>query len=80
MQGVERVKRKILLLGGSGLVGRAIAAALQDEYQIIPTAGHHEPEGGYCLPIDDTAKLRNILERENPDTVISSLRGDFPAQ
>lgn len=80
MQGVERVKRKILLLGGSGLVGRAIAAALQDEYQIISTAGHHEPEGGYCLPIDDTAKLWNILERENPDTIISSLRGDFQVQ
>lgn len=71
---------KILLLGGSGLVGKAVTEALGANYLVIPAAGHHIPEGGYCLPIEDTELLTETLERENPDTVISSLRGDFGKQ
>lgn len=71
---------KVLLIGGSGLVGKAITAALQVDYQVIPTAGHHEAENGYCLPAEDPERLLEILEQENPDIVISSIRGDFQAQ
>ena len=38
------MKKKILLIGGNSLVGRSIAAGLEDNYQIIPTARHHVPE------------------------------------
>lgn len=71
---------KVLLIGGSGLVGKAIAAALQEDYQVISTAGHHEPENGYCLPVENPERLLQILERENPDIVTSSIRGNFQAQ
>ena len=72
--------KKILLLGSSGLVGKAIIEALGANYLVVPAAGHHIPEGGYCLPIEDTGLLLKTLERENPDIVISSLRGNFEAQ
>ncbi len=33
------MKERILLIGASGLVGRALDSALREAYQIIPTAG-----------------------------------------
>lgn len=71
---------KILLLGGSGLVGRTMAKALEETYQIIPAAGHHAPEGGYCLPAEEPERLAEVLRREDPEIVISAIRGDFQAQ
>ena len=49
--------QKILLLGASGLTGRALADALQERYQMIPAAGHQTPERGYCLPAEDPDRL-----------------------
>lgn len=74
------MRNKVLVIGGSGLVGNAIAAALQEDYQVIPTAGHHKAENGCCLSAEDPERLLEILEQENPDIVISSIRGDFQAQ
>lgn len=71
---------KILLLGSSGLVGRAMKKALEEDYQVIPAAGHSEPEGGYCLPAEKPEKLLEALEREDPEIVISTIRGDYQAQ
>ena len=72
--------KKVLLIGGTGLVGRAVKDSLSQEYHVTVTAGHHEVEGGYQLPAEDTDTLISILEKENPDIVISSMRGDFQAQ
>ena len=74
------MKEKVLLLGANGLVGRAVAAALREDYQIIPAAGHGMPEGGYCLPVEAPGRLAEVLEREAPEIVISSVRGDFGQQ
>jgi len=74
------MKNKVLLLGSSGLVGRAMKEALRDAYQVIPAAGHQVPEGGYCLPVEEPERLVNALDRENPEVVISSIRGNYPAQ
>ena len=74
------MKKKVLLIGGSGLVGQAVAEALEDEYQIILTAGHHEPENGYRLAAEEADKLAEILIREEPDIVVSSIRGNYRAQ
>lgn len=74
------MKKKVLLLGSNGLAGRAINEALREEYQVIPAAGHHAPEGGYCLPVEEPGRLAETLERESPETVISAIRGDFRAQ
>lgn len=37
--------KKVLLLGGTGLVGRAIERNLRGVYQVVVTAGHHESDG-----------------------------------
>lgn len=69
-----------MLLGGDGLVGRSIAANLKDGYQIIPTAGHHDPESGYQLTVEEPDRLVEILAREDPEIVVSSVLGDYEAQ
>lgn len=74
------MKRKVLLLGATGLVGRAVAGGLGDGYEIVPAAGRHTPENGYRLAAEEPDALTEILARENPDIVISSIRGDYPAQ
>lgn len=74
------MNNKVLLIGASGLVGQAIASALRKDYQVIPTAGHHEAEHGYRLRADEPQRLLEILEQENPDIVISSIREDYQAQ
>lgn len=74
------MKKKVLLIGGSGFVGNTVAEALRKDYQIITTAGHKETKADYCLPAADTKLLIQILERENPKIVVSSIRGEFKAQ
>lgn len=74
------MKQKVLLIGGTGLVGSAIKDNLSQDYQVIITAGHREVEDGYQLRAEDTDYLLEILEKENPAIVISSIRGDFQAQ
>ncbi len=74
------MKQKVFIIGGTGLVGRAIKESLTQAYEVVVTAGHHEVEGGYQLPAEDLDALISILEKENPDVVISSMRGDFQAQ
>ncbi len=72
--------RKVLLIGGNGLVGQAIAKSLGDDFQIIPTAGHHVLENGYQLAVEEPNKLMEILLQENPEIVISSIRGNYQDQ
>lgn len=74
------MKRKILLIGGNSLVGQAVDEALKNDYQIVPTAGHHDPENGYRLTVEEPDKLEKILIQENPDIVVSSIRGNDQAQ
>lgn len=80
MRGDTKMKEKVLLLGANGLVGRAVAAALREDYQIIPAAGHGTPEGGCYLPVEEPGRLTEVLELEAPEIVISSIRGDFGQQ
>ena len=71
---------KILLLGSTSLVGHTLEEALRKDYRIIPAAGHQTPEGGYRLPVEAPQKLVSVLEEEDPEIVVSTLRGDFRAQ
>lgn len=74
------MEKKVLLLGSTGLVGRAVGNALREDYQIIPAGGHQRPEGGYCLPAEEPERLAAVLDRERPEIVISTIRGDFQQQ
>lgn len=72
--------QKVLLIGGTGLVGSAIHRSLRDVYNVVITAGHQDVEGGWKLAAEETERLLSILNKEDPDIVISSIRGDFRAQ
>ncbi len=72
--------RKLLLLGASGLAGQVMADALRETYRIIPAAGHRTPEGGYCLPAEEPDRLLEVLECEDPEIVVSTIRGNYQAQ
>lgn len=61
-------------------MGQSIMAGLDGDYQIIPTAGHHAPENGYQLMVEDPNRLAKILTYENPDIVISAIRGNYQSQ
>lgn len=74
------MRKKVLLIGGNSLVGQAIASGLGGDYQVIPTAGHHAPENGYQLMAEEPERLAEILDHENPEIVISSIRGNFQSQ
>lgn len=74
------MRKKVLLIGGNSLVGQSIVSGLDDNYQIISTAGHHAPENGYQLRVEEPDKLVEILNYENPEIVISSIRGNFQSQ
>ncbi len=74
------MKKKVLLIGSTGLVGHAIAMGLGESYHIVPAAGHYAPEYGYRLAVEEPNKLVEILARENPEIVVSSIRGDYQAQ
>lgn len=74
------MRKKVLLIGGNSLVGQSVAMGLGDGYQIVPTAGHHDIEGGYRLAVEETDRLAEILICENPEIVISSINGDYQAQ
>lgn len=74
------MRKKVLLIGGNSFVGQAIISGLGGSYQIISTAGHHTPKNGHRLLIEEPDKLVEILTYENPEIVISSIRGNYQSQ
>lgn len=76
-------KKKILILGASGFIGHALYKELAnyfDTYGTFCSNKSYEGNGQflkYDLSEDDIFK---VLEKVQPDIIISSLRGDFSAQ
>lgn len=76
-------KKKILILGASGFVGNAIYKELCSYFDTYGTYYSNKSFATnkqfyrYDLEEDD---IFQILEQVRPDIVISSLRGNFPAQ
>lgn len=77
---------KILILGGSGLIGKAVISELNknNKFQVYTTYFKRKisfnQHGSYKVDIDDLANLNNILKTLKPHSVISCLRGDFKKQ
>ena len=76
--------KKILILGGSGFIGRAIYKELRNFYPTYATYCHSSRSYGdngnfvhYDIEEDDIVYL---LERVRPRIVISAIRGNFAAQ
>ncbi|MGB6409451.1 MAG: sugar nucleotide-binding protein [Planococcus donghaensis] len=76
--------RKLLILGASGLVGRALVEECKESFEIFGTystspidlSKNHQ----FQLNVSELEQLKNIIRKVNPDAVVSCLRGDFDQQ
>ena len=72
---------KILILGGSGLVGRALCNELKNEYKVYGTYNNRqdyiENVEMSKFQVEDSEKIKDILSNVEPKKIIMSLRGDF---
>ena len=60
---------RVLLIGGAGLVGRHVRAALGDRDVVVTF--HSDPiEGGIPLDITDAAAVRACIAKTAPDTIV----------
>ena len=77
---------KILVLGGSGLVGKAIISEINKykEFEIYATYFESQVRldqtRSFKLNIEDPANISSILNTVKPESVISCLRGDYNKQ
>ncbi|MDQ1147598.1 dTDP-4-dehydrorhamnose reductase [Bacillus sp. SORGH_AS 510] len=75
---------KVLILGASGLVGRALINELRDSFDLYGTYSSSSlslPGGKqFQLEVQEIDKLKEIISSINPDIVISCLRGEFDQQ
>lgn len=75
---------KVLILGASGLVGRALIDEFKDGFDLFGTYSSSLtflPDGKqFQLEIQQIDKLTNITRSIKPDIVISCLRGEFDQQ
>lgn len=79
------MKKHVLILGGSGLVGRAIAGHLMiaEDTHICCTyhsSSRYNVGTSYPLDVGDIEGIRQLLETTKPTYVVSCLRGDFEQQ
>ncbi|EGA91046.1 NAD dependent epimerase/dehydratase family protein [Planococcus donghaensis MPA1U2] len=76
--------RKLLILGASGLVGRALVEECKESFEIFGTYSTSPidlPENNqFHLNVSELEQLKNIIRKVNPDAVVSCLRGDFNQQ
>lgn len=77
---------KILILGGSGLVGKALIGEMNkyNEFEVYATY-HKNPaplneNRNFKLNIEDVNSMNNLLDTVKPQSIISCLRGDFDKQ
>ena len=76
-------KKKILILGASGFIGGAIYKELCnyfDTYGTYFSNSFFEGNGQYLKYDLDEDDIFEVLEKVQPDIVISSLRGNFSGQ
>ena len=76
----EKVK-KLLIIGASGLVGKALALQCKNEFDIYGTyytsSTNLTKDKQFQLNIQNAEQLKSILSHVDPDIVISCLHGDF---
>ncbi|WP_310200691.1 sugar nucleotide-binding protein [Neobacillus niacini] len=75
---------KVLILGASGLVGKALIEELKDGFDLFGTYSSSltnlPNEKQFQLEVQQIDKLKEILNSIQPDIVISCLRGEFDQQ
>lgn len=82
----ETLMEKILILGGSGLIGKALINELNkcNKFEIYETYFEHpmslNQDRSFKLDIGNVHNIDDILETLKPQKIISCLRGDFDQQ
>lgn len=77
---------KVLILGGSGLVGTAVRREMSGDkrFEVYATYCHHptapDPERDQRLDVEDPESAERVIRAVRPDLVVSCLRGDFAEQ
>ena len=73
--------KKLLIIGASGLVGKALAKKCENEFDIYGTyftsATNLNVNKQFRMSIQDGEELKKILNNVEPDIVISCLHGDY---
>ncbi|KAF0818611.1 hypothetical protein KIS4809_2670 [Bacillus sp. ZZV12-4809] len=75
---------KVLILGASGLVGKALADELKEGFDLYGTYSSSftslTESKEFQLEVQQIDKMRQIIRSIKPDAVISCIRGDFVDQ
>ena len=73
---------RVLILGASGLVGKALIEELEGNYDIYGTyhSNGSSSDKLFRLDMDHMESISSILEELEPGIVISCMRGDFEQQ
>lgn len=75
---------KLLILGASGLVGKALVDECKDSFDVFGTYSTTPLElpksNQYQLKISEIDKIKDIIRSIKPDAIVSCLRGDFDQQ
>ena len=78
------VMQKILILGASGLVGRALVDEFTDDFDLYGTYFSSltslPNDMQFQLEVQQLEKLKEIIRTIKPDIVISCIRGEFDQQ
>lgn len=76
--------QKILILGASGLIGKALINELKDAFDLYGTyfssTTNLPNEKQFRLDVQEFEEMKEIMRSIKPDIVISCLRGDFDKQ
>ncbi|MCK6207890.1 sugar nucleotide-binding protein [Bacillus infantis] len=76
--------KKLLILGASGLIGKALAEQVREDFKIYAT--YHSAvnktvsERDIQLDVGDPGAAGSLISSIRPDITVSCLRGDFSAQ
>lgn len=73
---------RILILGASGLVGKALWEKLDKKYDVYGTYSSNKivSPNSICFDISKLHEIEDILDKVKPSRIIYCLRGDFDAQ
>lgn len=75
---------KVLILGASGLVGRALIDEFKEDFEVYGTYSSSltslSDDMQFQLEVQHVDKMRQIIRSIKPDVVISCLRGNFNHQ
>jgi dTDP-4-dehydrorhamnose reductase len=77
--------KKILILGGSGLVGRSLINEFRDGYEVYETyfskiITNLPDDKQFQLDVQEISKMMELISSIQPDSVISCIRGEFGQQ